>query len=228
MEPAWWGSSRLFAAGLNRGGLIMAWSYAYRIPMTKLDHIEEGVRRTPSYETQVARAISRTIQVMHGLPDLHDLSELRDFEVYLGRAASPELVLDRWQSHWKSRGHSYAALLFRCDPTRVVKLETIAIKILQSLKANKALCVGNANVLPHGGGANVKRGESLVYITWQTSMQKLNFGKPGVALIREIADTVAGEVDDGPTPRQLETGLLAVKRLKEKAALQWYPDYPNW
>jgi hypothetical protein len=199
-------------------------TYAFRIDTATSDGIEEGIDRSPHYELRVANALRRTIEVIHGLADLHRWAELDELDVYLGRAAcSGPGVLRRWQCHRSERSHKFGTVLFSCDTSRVEDLETIAIRALGRLRAGNMLCVGSANVSQSGYGQLPSTRNAVVYLTWRLRDETREFTRPTAQVIREIAADVADEV--GTIRRQqLETGLAAARRANLKAHLEWFPD----
>ena len=130
----------------------------------------------------------------------------------------------RWQSHRENHDHKYGTVLFTCDAERAAELEGIAIRVLQKLKRYGTLCVGNANVAGGGGGGFPATDYAVIYMTWRTDAPPTEYTKPGVDVIRFVAEQVSSEADFIVTPRQLETGLMALKRLKQRAKIDWYPD----
>ena len=127
-------------------------NFAFRIDTAEHYAVEQGINGAPHYNIRVANAVRRTIEVIHGLQDLHLRAGLDDIEVYLGRSShSSDHVLSRWRSHREHRGHKFATVLFTCDAERAERLEGVAVKILKRLKNYGTLCVSNANVMGGGG-----------------------------------------------------------------------------
>lgn len=142
-------------------------NFAFKIDTADEDAVLAGIAAAPQYDVRVANAIRRTIEMIHGLDDLHARAGLEDIEVYLGRSSeSAGHVLSRWRAHRENRGHKYAAVLFTCDAYRAEDLEGVAVKVLTRLKDYNTLCVGNANVARGGGGGAPATDRALIYMTW--------------------------------------------------------------
>lgn len=183
--------------------------------------LRQAINKAPNYETKVASAIKRSIRMIHGLPALHRNAPLEDLEIYLGRA-STHTVLNRWRASRRDRGHKYATILFSCDTERAVELEGLANKLLRELKDRKTLCVGNANVNPHGGGMVADNDDSVVYMTWGKFGDLEYATKPDIDSIREVAQKVAETYSETFTYNQIENGLRLAKRLSAKERLDWF------
>ena len=200
-------------------------NFAFRIDTAEHYAVEQGINGAPHYNIRVANAVRRTIEVIHGLQDLHLRAGLDDIEVYLGRSShSSDHVLSRWRSHREHRGHKFATVLFTCDAERAERLEGVAVKILKRLKNYGTLCVSNANVMGGGGGGLPATRVAVVYMTWRTGADPTEYQKPGVDVIRHGASEVSAAVQHVIAPRQLETGLMALKRLQIRAPMEWFPD----
>ena len=61
-------------------------------------------------------------------------------------------------------------------------------------------------------------------MTWRVRDEPSKSGKPSLEVIRAVAQETAEEVDGLVTTKQIETGLLPLKRRTTKARLKWYPD----
>jgi len=71
---------------------------AYRIPYAREDDIQNSIKRAPQYDAKIAKALSRTIEMIHGLADLHHRALLDEIEIYLGRSSDRSgQLLNRWQ-----------------------------------------------------------------------------------------------------------------------------------
>jgi len=200
-------------------------NFAYRIDTADHESVIEGISTAPQYDVRVASSIRRVIEVIHGLDDLHMRASLEDIEVYLGRSSdSPEHVLRRWRAHRENHGHRFATVLFTCDAERAAHLEGVAVKLLKSLKDCNTLCVANANVMRGGGGGAPATERAVVYLTWRSDAPPTDFWRPGVDVIRAVAAHVSSDVGHVVAKRQLECGLMALKRLSMRAPMEWYPD----
>lgn len=183
--------------------------------------LTDALRAAPAYGSRVASAIQRTIRCIHGLEALHSTVPRDQLEVYLGRATETTLAA-RWKQHSKTRGHNYGIILFLCNTDRVEALEDVAIKTLKKLKDRDALCIGNANMWPGNVGRSPRSNEyALVYMTWKIGEQ-IEWTKPSINEIREIASEVADETDREFSVRQIETGLSALKRIGQCDRLRWW------
>jgi hypothetical protein len=183
--------------------------------------LKDALRAAPAYGAKVASAIRRTIRCIHGLEKLHKTVPRDELEVYLGRATETTLA-QRWRHHFESRGHNYGAILFLCDTDRVEALEDVAIKILKKLYDRDALCVGSANKWPGNVGRSPRSSEyALIYMTW-TFGNPVEWSKPSINDIREIASEVAEETDRESSAKQVEKGLDSLRRLTEYDRLVWW------
>jgi hypothetical protein len=195
---------------------------AYRLAEVTEDFIQQGINTAPQYGRNVASAIRHTIRVIHGLPQLYNTLELKDLNIYLGRAAaSPRHVLTRWKFHQKKRTHKWGTILFTCRTDRAIELEGIAIKVLCRFKKHGALCVGQANAGHDGRGGKAANGLSVIYMTWGDSIGSIDYERPGIKLIVEVASAVSREVGRVVNRQQLVRGLKILKRLREQARLKW-------
>lgn len=201
-------------------------TWAYRIAETEQEDIERGIDQAPQYGVRVASAIRRTIEVIHGLADLHEVADLDQIDVYLGRATRKTVLANRFRSHREDKGHRYGAILFTCDAGRVNDLESLAIKLIRRLQDRDCLCVGNVNTAEDARGRPPGDKEAVIYITWKSLRDEAyDTKKPTIEVVREVARQVAQEVPGVATAAQIETGLKTVKRLSQKARLAWWPDY---
>lgn len=203
----------------------MSENFAFTIDTATPEGIEEAIDAAPHYGAKVASAISRTIEMIHGIEDLHQTTMLEEIAIYVGRASgSGEHVLGRWRAHRESKRHRYGTVLFTCDRDRVMELEGIANDIFRRLKKREKLCVGLANTAGDGRGRPPATRTAVAYLTWRRGVETV-YERPGVADVHAIA----AEWDDSHpevtvTRRQVETGLLALKRRSTKAAIGWYPE----
>ncbi len=196
-------------------------NHAFVIDTADSDVVSRAIAQAPNYGAKVASAIKRAIRVIHGLPELHKNALLDDIEVYLGRASS-YTVLNRWRASRNERGHKYATILFSCDTERAVELEGLANKLLRGLKDRNTLCVGNANVNPHGGGKVADNDLSVVYMTWGVGFNPEYAEKPDINVIREVSREAAAAYAGLFSYNQIENGLRLTKRLSEKERLEWF------
>ncbi|NNC04258.1 hypothetical protein HJC10_15575 [Corallococcus exiguus] len=193
---------------------------AFVIDTADWEGINQAVTHAPNYETKVACAIKRTIRVMHGIAHLHRNTMLEEVEVYIGRAGYTN-VLNRWRDSRSKRGHFYAAVLFSCETGRAIELEGLANRLLCGLKERRTLCVGNANVNPHGGGRVADCDLSVVYMTWDVKRNPEYGEKPDINVIREVSKEASVSCSGGFSYSQIEHGLRLTKRLSEWDRLVW-------
>ncbi|MBI3807156.1 MAG: hypothetical protein HY281_06525 [Nitrospirae bacterium] len=200
----------------------------YRIPMIgnrELDWLEQSIKLARNYDDHIARALIRTIKVIHGLKDFHKQTHPGQFDIYIGRCSNrADQLIKRWQAHHKSsKKHDHGIVLFTCSTKRVKHLEEIGIKILQALKARGTLCVGCANIHSSSAGKLPSSTHAVIYLTWRVKEESEEWDKATTPLIYEIASEVASQVDDVKTP-QLARGLKYLKRLSTKVKLVRSPD----
>lgn len=195
--------------------------WAFVINVADPDLVSRAIASAPTYDVQVASAIRRTVEMIHGLQDLHRDTPLQQLEVYLGRSSYSEAhLLNRWQDHWTNHTHRYAAVLFTCKANKVNRLETLALKVLRRLKRDHgALCVGNANVMAGDHGRPSATDRAVIYMTWRLMSDAIIYKKPGVEVIRAVAQALYEECAGWVTKAQLLRGLLTLKQLKSKVRL---------
>jgi hypothetical protein len=111
-------------------------------------------------------------------------------------------------------------VLFTCDTDRAIRLDTIAIKILNKFEQRVCLCVGQANAGMDGRGRISRSPRSVIHMICG-KVDRTNSGKPGREIIKEVASEVLKEVSGMVTRSQLEGGLMVLKRLTERAQLTW-------
>ena len=185
--------------------------------------LETALQAAPLYRVQFAAAVQWIQRCIHGLKEMHPSGDLRQLEVYLGRATRSTLA-QRWASHAENKEHDFGAIVFRCEPDVVECLEDVAIRILGKLRASHALCVGNANIFDGNWGRGPRDEEALVYMTWRTLGQPCRYGKPSLNDLREIASTVHQETPykEQITRGQIQRGLRYVRRVSTCARLYWW------
>ncbi len=203
----------------------MSRNWAFTLDTADPEALEVGIKDAPHYDARVANALNRTIRVIHGLADFHRRRglQLSEFEIYLGRCGgSAEHLLDRWQTHHKTKGHKWGTVLFTCRTVKAARLEGLAIKVLNKLHAENALCVSRANVSNGGGGGTANTQQSIIYMTWSTDGDGIDADKPNKQLINEIA--VNGEIATGGdvSREQISRGLATLKRLSEYDELKLF------
>jgi hypothetical protein len=173
----------------------------------------EAANAAPHYGTHVSPAISRVIRAIHGIEKLHQRCRLQDLEVYLGRSGWSSAVSRLWSHASGPKQMQFGGPLFTCDAARAARLEGLAIKVLMRLKAADRLCVGNANISPHGGGGRSSDDISVVYLAWRQRPSDNPDRKPTMSLVREIAKDLAPDFDDLVSkPRMvIEKGLMVAR-----------------
>lgn len=200
-------------------------NWAFVINVANPDLVSEAIASAPTYDLKVALAIRRTIEMIHGLQDLHRNTPLQKLEVYLGRSSCSEHYLrNRWNAHWTNYNHMYAAVLFTCNANKVNQLEKLAIKVLHRLKHDHgSLCVGNANVKVGDQGRAPATDKAVIYMTWRIMPEAINYEKPGLDIIRAVAQAVYEECRGWVKKAQLFRGLLILKQLNSKVRLSQVP-----
>jgi hypothetical protein len=200
-------------------------TWAFTIDTVTEDALEEAIGAARLYVTQIPPPIRRTIGLIHGLGRLHQRASLHQLDIYLGRSGdTPKSLLNRWKAHRENpeRRHKYGAVLFRSEPRRAAKLEGVANRTLLKLKKENKLCVGIANVASSGAGGYGRDAEySTVYMTWRVLDDEIEYEKPKLSDIRELAQAAASP-EDGLHSHRLENGLMALRRLSYTERLEWY------
>jgi hypothetical protein len=183
------------------------------------------------------QAIEETILSIHGLKTFHkDLYALNEIEIYIGRS-SQKNILSRWKAHFKLKKHDYAAVLFKCDPNYVEDLELFSIKIIKKLDQENSLCVRkihNIKTKKTGPKPNLND-NSVVYMTWRYKDGEKETKKPGIQLIRRIANETYKEVKEEQNnvflksfqKKQITEGMLKLKNFEHKNKLEFYFDAFN-
>ena len=183
---------------------------------------QEAIHVAPSYGPSVATAITRTIGCIHGLQDLHPKRDLLELEVYLGRATLGTLQ-QRWKSHARGRlRHRYGAILFSCDPSRVERLEDLAVRIIKNLKRRHLLCVGNANKWDGNQGREPRQEPAVLYMTWKELDTEIPFTKPNIKEIIQVSREVRQESPYPTAQGQILRGLRILKRINDRVPLYWW------
>lgn len=186
------------------------------------EYVSLAIQSAPKYGVQVVSAIKHTIRVIHGIPGVHDTLKLDDLDVYLGRS-TPRNVVSRWREHQKEKRHLYGAVLFSCSATISLKLEKLALKLLDQLRRRKSLCVGMANAIHDSRGNRPGEDTGVIYLTWGKTLESTNYGRPTMPIIREIAEAVCRmnpEIGLEISRKQLENALGTAKApLTAKARL---------
>jgi hypothetical protein len=200
-------------------------NWAFVIDVAKPKRVSEAIASAPAYDSKVSLALRRTIQMIHGLQDLHRDTPLQKLEVYLGRTScSEEYLRNRWNDHWTNHKHRYAAVLFTCNATKVNQLETLAIRVLRRLtKDHGSLCVGNVNVKEGDQCRPSATDTAVIYMTWRIMPEAINYEKPGIYIIRAVAQAVYEECGGWVKKAQLLNGLSILKQLKSKVRLSQVP-----
>jgi hypothetical protein len=198
---------------------------AFIINVANPDLVSRALAAAPAYDLRVASAIRRTVQMIHGLQGLHGNTSLQRVEVYLGRTSfSEDYLVSRWNAHWANYKHRYAAVLFTCDANKVNQLERLALRILRRLKYDHgSLCVGHANVKYADQGRPSATDKAVIYMTWRIMPEAIMYEKPGVKIIRAVAQSVYEECAGWIKKAQLVRGLLTLKQLKSKVRLSPAP-----
>ncbi len=204
---------------------MYASNLAFTIDVANPNLVARALATAPAYDLRVASAIRRTVRMIHGLQGLHENTPLKRFEVYLGRTSfSEDYLLQRWNAHWANYNHKYAAVLFTCDANKVNQLEKLAHRILRRLKDDHdSLCVGRANVKDADQGRPSATEKAVIYMTWRIMPEAINFKRPGVAIIRAVAQAVYEDCADWVKKGQLLRGLLTLKKLTSKVRLSPAP-----
>lgn len=199
--------------------------WAFIIDVANPDLVSAAIASAPAYDLRVASAIRRTVEMIHGLQDLHRDTPLQQVEVYLGRSScSADYLLNRWNDHWTNHKHRYGTVLFTCEANKGKQLETLAIKVLRRLKReHNSLCVGNANVKNGAQGRPPATDQAVIYMTWRIMPDAINYEKPGVKIIRAVAQAVYEECAGWVKKAQLCRGLLTLQQLKSKVRLSPAP-----
>ena len=78
--------------------------WAFVINVTNSSLVSMAIASAPAYDFKVASAIRRTVEMIHGLQDLHRDTPLQQVEVYLDRSSySEDHLLNRWHDHWTNQ-----------------------------------------------------------------------------------------------------------------------------